>query len=161
MTATIRVIRENSFAWQCPLSRAALVSVLTAMRDACGLAKTPIDLTLADDAFISRVNAEQLGCGGPTNILSFPALIHTGVNPETDAGAEHGTAPGVALLLLSLDTLERECLLYGQDKTEHAVRLLAHGMAHVSGLDHGPAMDAVQEAAFAAGMRVAEQEESA
>lgn len=158
MTAAIRVIRGDSFAWQCPLSRPELAAVLAAVRDACGLADTPVDLTLAGDAFISRVNAGQLGRGGPTNILSFPPFIDTGVNLETGGASGFGqdadTEPGTALLLLSLDTLERECLLYGQDKTEHTVRLLAHGMAHISGLDHGPAMDAVQEAAFAAGMRV-------
>lgn len=154
MTAAIRVIRGDAFAWQCPLSRPELTAVLAAMRDACGLADTPIDLTLAADAFISRVNAGQLGCGGPTNILSFPPFVDTGVHLETGATPDTGAEPGTALLLLSLDTLERECLLYGQDKTEHAVRLLAHGMAHISGLDHGPGMDAVQEAAFAAGMRV-------
>lgn len=138
MTGEIRVLGGGSFAWQCPFSRRELVAVLAAMRPACGLDDTGIDLTLADDAFISRVNADQMGCAGPTNILSFPAF------------AGHG--PGTALLLLSLDTLERECLLYGQIPEEHAVRLLAHGMAHLGGLDHGPAMDAVQDAAFKAGM---------
>ena len=46
-------------------------------------------------------------------------------------------------LLFSVDTLYRECLLYGQPPQEHAIRLLAHGMGHLMGLDHGPAMDAV------------------
>lgn len=150
MTTAIRVIRGDSFAWQSPLSRAELTAVLAAMRDTCGLGGTPVALTLAGDAFVSRINIGQLGCGGPTNILSFPPFI-TNAGPVTDADS------GTALLLLSLDTLERECLLYGQDKTEHAVRLLAHGMAHISGLSHGPVMDSVQDAAFAAGMRVVEQ----
>lgn len=140
MTEGIRVLRSGAFAWQCPLSRSELAAVLTAMRGVCGLDGTPVDLTLGDDAFVAEVNATYLDCHGPTNILSFPPAA--------------GVCPGTALLLLSLDALERECLLYGQDAAEHTVRLLAHGMAHVSGLDHGPEMDAVQEAAFAAGMRV-------
>lgn len=79
---------------------------------------------------------QHLGCHGPTNVLSFPG------------------APGMAgALLLSLDTLERECLLYGQEPCEHLLRLLAHGMGHLAGLDHGPEMDALcvacQEAAEA------------
>ena len=43
--------------------------------------------------------------------------------------------------MFSLDTLRRECLLYGQEPAEHALRLLAHGMAHLCGLDHGEQMD--------------------
>ena len=142
MTGEIRVLREGGLAWQCPFSRRELAMALDAMRTACGLAETAIDLTLAGDAFVCRVNADQMGCTGPTNILSFPPFP--------------GPVTGAALLLLSLDTLERECMLYGQDPAEHAVRLLAHGMAHVSGLDHGPEMDAAQAAAFAAGLRALE-----
>lgn len=140
MTAAIRVHRAGAQAWQCPLSRRELAAVLRAMRCALDLEDTPLDLTLAGDAFISAVNEEHLGCTGPTNILSFPAL----------AGPGHACA----LLVLSLDALERECLLYGQERVEHTLRLLAHGMAHLGGLDHGPAMDAAQKAAFTAGMRV-------
>ena len=140
MTRGIHVYRNGAYSWQCPLSRRELAEVLAAMRRACGLGETPVDLTLADDAFISGLNAARLGCAGPTNILSFP--------PHPGTGREH------ALLVLSLDTLERESLLYGQDAAEHLVRLLAHGMAHLGGLDHGAAMDAVQDAAFAAGMRL-------
>ncbi len=93
-----------------------------------------VELFLLDDAAIADANARHLDCTGPTNILSFPG------------GAD---APGV--LLLSLDTLCRECLLYGQDPAEHAVRLLAHGMGHLCGLDHGPAMDALCERYMDAG----------
>lgn len=96
-----------------------------------------VELFLLDDAAVAKANAKHLGCAGPTNILSFPG--------GTDA-------PGV--LLLSLDTLQRECLLYGQDTAEHAVRLLAHGMGHLCGLDHGSAMEALcdqyMDAAWAA-----------
>ncbi len=96
-----------------------------------------VELYLLDDAATAKANAMHLGCTGPTNILSFPG------------------GPGIpGALLLSLDTLQRECLLYGQDPAEHAVRLLAHGMGHLRGLDHGPVMDALcerhMEAAWAA-----------
>lgn len=140
--AAIHVDRQGGRAWQCPFGRRELVAVLDAMRRACGLEGVPLGVTLADDAFVSRVNAAQLRCHGPTNILSFPAFDGT-------AGG------GEAQLLLSLDTLERECLLYGQDPAEHTLRLFAHGMAHIGGLDHGPEMDALQGAAFTAGMRAA------
>ena len=147
MTGEIRVNRHSGLAWQCPFSRRELAAILEAMRASRGMEDIPLDLTLSDDAFISAVNAERLGCAGPTNILSFPPA------------AGSGPGGGRALLLLSLDTLERECLLYGQDAAQHVLRLLAHGMAHVSGLDHGPAMDAAQDAAMLAGTLAMQGEE--
>lgn len=96
-----------------------------------------VELFLLDDAAVAKANARHLDCVGPTNILSFPG------GPD---------ASGV--LLLSLDTLQRECILYGQDPAEHVVRLLAHGLGHLCGLDHCPDMDALceqfMEAAWAA-----------
>ena len=79
-----------------------------------------------DDACIARANQRYMGCTGPTNVLSFP-------------GDE--SLPGV--MLLSLDTLNRECLLYGQDPAEHLLRLLAHSVGHLAGYDHGEEMDAL------------------
>ena len=63
---------------------------------------------------------------GPTNILSFPGGIDL---------------PGT--LLLSIDTLYRECLIYSQTVQEHCLRLIAHGMAHLAQLDHGIEHDAL------------------
>ena len=61
---------------------------------------------------------------------------------------ENPVLPGVELpgeLLLSLDTWERECRLYRQPPLSHLLRLLAHGMAHMTGLDHGPEMAALEQ----------------
>ncbi|MDL2210497.1 rRNA maturation RNase YbeY [Desulfovibrio sp. OttesenSCG-928-O18] len=145
MKGEITVRRNAGFAWQVPFSRRELVAVLMAMREACGLNGVPLDVTLTDDAVIARANAEHLLCAGPTNILSFP--------PFAGFGPGLGTAPGKGILVLSLDTLHREALLYGQDVAEHALRLFAHGMAHLAGLDHGEEMDALQAKVFAAGAR--------
>ena len=87
-----------------------------------------VEVHLLDDAAIGAANRRCMGCQGPTNVLSFPG------------GCD---SPGT--LLFSLDTLRRECLLYGQDADEHALRLLAHGMAHLCGLDHGVQMDMVSQ----------------
>ena len=112
-----------------PLSRQELISSLE-----CMLASLPegmprpagVELHCLRDGDMAVENAAHMGCPGPTNVLSFPG---------------GGDMPGT--LLFSVDTLYRECLLYGQPPQEHAIRLLAHGMGHLMGLDHGPAMDAV------------------
>ena len=85
-----------------------------------------VELALMHDTEIAALNASYLCCAGPTNILSFPA------SPE-DAG--------LGVLALGLETWRREARLYGQEAEEHARRLLAHGLAHLLGYDHGWAMD--------------------
>lgn len=116
-------------AWLCPLDRQAVHSVLQVMLAQAVASNVPnppvtIELLLVDDANISKANRQYMHCTGPTNVLSFPYGEHC-----------------VGTLLLSLDTFRRECLLYGQDSCEHILRLLAHGIGHLCGLDHGPEMD--------------------
>ncbi len=87
-----------------------------------------ISLYLVDDRIISKANEIYMQCSGPTNILSFP-----------------GQEDFSGILLLSRETYNRECRLYGQTQEEHLLRLLAHGLSHVAGLDHGEEMDAIVE----------------
>lgn len=124
-------------AWLCEPDSRQLRQALERMRveiEGCGHPLPSLILHLVDDGDMARANARHLGCIGPTNVLSFP-----------------GDASLPGQLLLSLPTWRRECLLYGQDGTEHLLRLLAHGMAHLAGLDHGPEMDALAARCLAAG----------
>lgn len=99
------------------------------LRAVAGGAPAPgVELVLMRDGEIAALNAAHLGCTGPTNILSFPDSAHDG---------------HLGSLALSVDTLRRECRLYGQNPADYARRLLAHGLAHLCGHDHGPRMDAV------------------
>ena len=113
-----------------PFSRQEWAAWLRAMlRVAVGTGQAPaVELVLMRDGEIAALNAAHLGCTGPTNILSFP---------DSAGGGRLGA------LALSVDTLRRECRLYGQPPAEYARRLLAHGLAHLCGYDHGPSMDAV------------------
>ena len=122
-------VRGCCVGWECPLDRREVRAALEAMCAAVAAACRPlagVDLYLIDDAAMARANGRHLGCPGPTNVLSFPGGVEM---------------PGT--LLLSLDTLRRECLFYGQEPGRHLLRLLAHGMGHLAGLDHGPAMEAL------------------
>ena len=118
-----------------PLSLRLLARLLGALRaraealcreGLCRGCPSGADLAVLTDGPMASLNRRAMGVPGPTNILSFPAA---------DAG-------GRAALALSAETLARESLLYGQDPQAHLARLLAHGMGHVCGFDHGPAMDA-------------------
>lgn len=120
--------------------RAWMDAMLAAVSDGpAGGGGLSAELVLLRDREVAKLNAAYLGCSGPTNILSFPA----GSGRRRDRGADAGeTEDFLGSLFLSVDALRRESLLYGQDQEEHARRLLAHGLAHLLGHDHGPAMDA-------------------
>ena len=122
------------------------------MLDAAGMAHVRAELSILDDAAMATLHRRSLGCCGPTNILSFPAPGLPSLMEDArevlcfqSAGrGGEGTAENfLGWLALSADTLQRESFLYGQDVGDHCVRLFAHGMAHLMGHDHGPAMDAL------------------
>ena len=125
------------------------------MREEAGCGDAALELAVLDDRAMEQLNRETAGCGGPTNILSFsgsPSLLGPDMAdlavplknadmPEYAAEGDDGRRLGG--LALSADTLLRECFLYGQDAEDHCIRLLAHGLAHLTGLDHGPAMESL------------------
>lgn len=89
-----------------------------------------VELVLVRDAEIANLNQRHLHRQGPTNCLAFPDVDR----------------PGIFLggsLCISLDTLYRECLLYGQAPSTHLCHLLAHGLAHLAGFNHGEEMEAM------------------
>ena len=141
--APITIRRGGGFAWQIHFCRRELTLILEAMRKICALEAMPLEIVLADDAVVSEANAAYLGCMGPTNVISFPPYF----GPCLGA-----SIPGQGLVALSLDAVNREALLYNQDPAEHALRLLAHGMVHLSGLDHGEAMTLLENSALDAGI---------
>jgi len=111
-----------------PLSRNELMPLATRLLDVLGLHGASVEIRFVDDAEIARLNSEFLGMPGPTNVLSFPD--------------DDPHRPGyLGEIALSVDTLTREAALYGQQPTEHLIRLLAHGLLHLAGFDHGDAME--------------------
>lgn len=107
-----------------PLSPAELMSIFEGLAAVFGLEEWEASLRLVDDLEIAGLNQSFMGCLGPTNILSFPT--------EDDELGD---------LVLSVETLVRETFVYNQDPFEYTVRLLAHGLLHLMGHDHGPEMD--------------------
>ena len=85
-------------------------------------------------------NKEQMNAYGPTNILSFPENDSKTVFIGKAQSAIMKNRSSLGTLILSIDTLLREAYLYGQNPQTHAVRLLAHGLAHLLGYDHGKEM---------------------
>jgi len=116
-----------------PLSWAELMDIFEGLAGVFGLADWAVSLRLVEDAEMAGLNRTFTGCLGPTNVLSFQA----------------GDGEGLGDLVLSVDTLARESFLYNQDPHKYAVRLLAHGLLHLMGHDHGPEMDGLTDLAVA------------
>lgn len=144
----IRILRETRLEPDFPLSRQELVRVVEVILGSLGLDGASLELTLVDDREIARLNTEFMGCTGPTNILSFPASERSGPDSGPGSGPDSGTTAGyLGELALSVDTLAREAHLYGQPPLVHLARLLAHGILHLAGHDHGGEMDTLTETA--------------
>lgn len=126
--------------WLLPLSMRELARAIEVMAGgmspAAGAGPIAVELTLLDDAGMAELNRNFLGLNGPTNVLSFPA-----------AGADE-----TGSLALAVPTVCREAWLYGQDAAAYTLRMLAHGLAHLMGYEHGPEMDIEVEKAVAAAM---------
>lgn len=140
VSGEIKIIRETRLDPGFPLSRHELIDVMRVILDAIGLAGSSLAVKLVDDREIARLNAEFMGCFGPTNVLSFPAD-----QGEDTVDTDEDNFLGE--LALSVDALARETSLYGQSPVGHLARLLAHGTLHLAGYDHGDTMYDLTDAA--------------
>lgn len=99
-----------------------------------------LTLLVVRDSDMIYCNGEQMSAYGPTNVLSFPEDDGFSVFAGTARNSIKKKRTQLGTLVLSVDTLLREAFLYGQTPQNHAVRLLAHGLAHLLGYDHGGEM---------------------
>jgi len=123
-----------------PLSRFELRDLCARLAHALDLGRASFELSVVDDTAIAALNRQFLGVDGPTNVLSFPATRPD--DPEY-----------IGELALSAPAAYRESVLYGQDPADHLARLLAHGLLHLAGFEHGEVMEELTEQAVRAARR--------
>ncbi len=104
------------------LSRAGLTRFLRQAQAATGLSGE-VEVLLADDRALRRLNRQFRGKNQPTDVLSFPA-------PPEMAGATPGD------LAISLETAARQAAEHGHTLRDELRILLLHGLLHLSGMDH-------------------------
>ncbi|HEY0263236.1 MAG TPA: rRNA maturation RNase YbeY [Granulicella sp.] len=107
------------------LSKAGLTRFLNRARQAVGLAGE-VDVLLADDATLKRLNRSYRGKNKPTDVLSFPAAVNEFAGDEQTAGD----------LAISLETAGRQAAVYGHSLRDEVRILLLHGLLHLKGFDH-------------------------
>ncbi|MDR2051557.1 MAG: rRNA maturation RNase YbeY [Deltaproteobacteria bacterium] len=144
----ISVSASAGIVWLSPFTPAELESSLAVMLERFGEAgaeagRARLELALLDDGAMAELNMDYLGCAGPTNILSFPPA-----SPFRREEAE----PDLGGMALSVETVLREAMLYGQEPAFYTLKTLAHGLAHLLGHVHGEEMDSRAEGAARAAL---------
>ena len=104
------------------LSRSGLTSFLNRARAAVGV-PGEVEVLLADDPTLRRLNKSFRGKNKSTDVLSFP----------TPAEITHVQAGDLAI---SLETAGRQAATYGHSLRDEVRILILHGLLHLSGLDH-------------------------
>jgi len=82
-----------------------------------------VDVLLANDRMVRRLNREFRGKDKATDVLSFPAAAEVG---EEFAGD----------LAISYETAARQAKGQGHSLRDEVRVLLLHGLLHLSGMDH-------------------------
>ncbi|MBB5318958.1 rRNA maturation RNase YbeY [Tunturibacter empetritectus] len=113
---------EPAAGLEATLSRSSLTDFLKRARLALGL-RGEVEVLLADDPTLRRLNKSFRGKNKPTDVLSFP----------TPAEIAHLHAGDLAI---SLETAALQAASYGHSLRDEVKILLLHGLLHLSGLDH-------------------------
>jgi probable rRNA maturation factor len=117
---TIELLPDSTL--QAGLSPAGLTRFLNRIRKAIGLSGE-VEVLLADDATLRRLNRSFRGKNKPTDVLSFPSPAEISVLHAGD-------------LAISLETAANQAARYGHSLRDEVRILLLHGLLHLSGFDH-------------------------
>jgi probable rRNA maturation factor len=118
-----RELADGLDAWRAVgLSRAGLSGFLRRAQEAVGL-EGEVEVLLAGDRTLRRLNREFRGKNKATDVLSFPAMAEM-------AGVFAGD------LAISLETAGRQAAEHGHSLRDEVRVLLLHGLLHLSGMDH-------------------------
>jgi len=104
------------------LSRSGLSRFLHTAQAIVGL-RGEVDVLLAEDRTLRRLNREFRGKDKATDVLSFPAAAEV---VDEFAGD----------LAISLDTASRQAKAHGHTLRDEVRVLLLHGLLHLQGMDH-------------------------
>lgn len=111
-----------------------------------GRLEDELSITLVSDEEIAELAGRFGREARPTDVLAFPT--------REGLGSEHRGAL-LGDVVISLDTAERQAVERGMPLAAELRELLAHGVLHLLGMDHGHADDAREMRALEAHLRTA------
>lgn len=80
-----------------------------------------LSVVLSDNAHVQTLNRDYRSKDKPTNVLSFPMPIETGLMGD---------------VVFAYETVAQEAKAQGKSFSNHFTHLLIHGTLHLQGLDH-------------------------
>ena len=92
-----------------------------------------LTLRLVDREEISQLNGQYRGKDGPTNVLSFPAELPSGID-----------LPLLGDVVICAPLVAEEARLQGKSPESHWAHLVVHGVLHLLGHDHQTGEEAVK-----------------
>lgn len=114
--------------------------------------ETEVNVTIADDDEVHRINREFRGIDRATDVLSFPGLEldapgdFSGISAEDDFCAEFFNPDTGELMLgdmiISADKVRAQAAEYGHGELRELAFLVVHSMYHLFGYDHEDEDDA-------------------
>ena len=107
---------------------------------ALGMADCEVELTLAGDPEMERLNFDHMGERSPTDVLAFPLHEWSLDGRHSHLADDDGFAPPGAMLLgdvvIDLDQAVRQASAGDWSVAEEIVLLTIHGSLHLLGHDH-------------------------
>ena len=109
------------------------------MLAALGLAEAELSVLLTDDASIQKLNREYRKADKPTDVLAFP--LDERAARKAHRARSGGSGLTLGDVVISLPTALRQARSRKRDLLPEVRFLLAHGLLHLIGFDHGTAPD--------------------
>jgi probable rRNA maturation factor len=107
---------------------------------ALGRGECEVELTLAGDAEMERLNFDHMGEHGPTDVLAFPLHEWSLDGRHSHLADDDGFLPPGATLLgdvvIDLDQAVRQASAGNWSVAEEVILLAIHGSLHLLGHDH-------------------------
>jgi probable rRNA maturation factor len=127
-----------------PLAADAAIALIESaicetVHTALGKVPAEVELTLAADAEMERLNFDHMGERGPTDVLSFPLHEWSLNGRQSHLTDDDVASPGPLLLgdvVIDLDQALRQAAEGDWGVTEELVLLAIHGTLHLLGHDH-------------------------
>ena len=119
-------VSPNALPGLAGLSLPALARLLKRVSRAVGI-DGEVDVLLASDAELRRLNRKFRGRNKATDVLSFPAEAMPGLPAEKQHAGD---------LAISLETAAKQAAEHAHSLATEVRVLMLHGMLHLAGMDH-------------------------
>ena len=120
---TVNVIESEEVEGLLPIDRDRMESFARDVLERSGVDRGEYNIVFVDDAYMTELNETYKGRTGTTDVLSFNL---TDGNEDMYAGEVY----------VSLERAKEQALEYGASFEREVVRLVVHGLLHLSGYVH-------------------------